>query len=121
MVTPGTLVLEVTGPHDLERLGPVERDAAGGLDVEPRVGVEDRLGEVHLDPAERVHDVDEAVEVQLDEVLDRDPEVLLDGIDQLVGTLEERGVDLVGPVGAGVGHEEVARDGQDRDACRSPG
>ena len=82
---PGALVLQVTGPHDLEGLDAVELEAAGGLDVQPRVRVVDRLREVHLDPPQGVDDVDEAVEVQLHEVLDRDPEVLLDGGDQLVG------------------------------------
>ena len=81
------LVLEVARPDDLQRLGPVEVEAADRLDIEARVRVEHRLGEVHLDPTERVHHVDEAVEVQLHEVLDRDAEVLFDRRDQLVGAL----------------------------------
>ena len=112
---PGSLVLHVAGPHDLERLRAVQLEAAGRLDVEAGIGVVDRLGEVHLDAAEGLDHVDEAVEVQLDEMLNRDPEVLLDRGDQLVGALVERGVDLVGTVGAGVGDEEVPRNGEDRD------
>ena len=64
-------------------------------------------------PAQRVDHADEAVEIQLDEVLNGDPEVLLDGVDELIGALIEGSVDLVGTVGAGVGHEEVAGDGED--------
>ena len=109
----GALVLHVAGPDHLEGLGAVELEAARRLDVQPRVGVVDGFGEVHLDPAQRVHHVDEAVEVQLHEVLDRNAVVLLDGVDQLIGPLEERGVDLVGAVRARVGHEQVAGDGED--------
>ena len=114
----GTLVLQVARPHYLQRLRAVEREAPGGLDVEPRVGVVDRLGEVHLDTAEGVHHVDEAVEVEFDEVLDRDAVVLFDRRDQLIGPLIQRGVDLVGTVRAGVRHEEVAREGEDREGAR---
>ena len=111
---PGALVLDMACPHDLERLGPVQLDAAGRLDVQARVGVVDRLGEVHLDTPQGLDHVDEAVEVQLDEMLDRDPEVLFDRGDQLIRSLVQRGVDLVGAVGTGVRDEEVARDGEDR-------
>ena len=65
-------------------------------------------------PPSALHDVDEAVEVELDEVLDRDPEVLFDGGDQLVGPLIQRRVDLVGPVRPRVGDEQVAGDREDR-------
>ena len=73
------------------------------------------LGEVHVDPAERIDHAGEGVEVEFDEVLDRDAEVLLDRGDQLGGPLGESGIDLVGPALAGIGNEGVARDGQDRD------
>ena len=81
--------------------------------VQPRVGVVHGLGEVHLDPTEGVDHTLEAVEVELHVVVDRDPEVLLDGAHELLGSLDEGGVDLVGPVGTGVGDEEVAGDRQD--------
>ena len=104
----------MAGSYDLERLRAVELKAAGRLDVEARVRVVDRFGEVHLDAAQGLDHVDEAVEVQLDEMLDRDPEVLLNGGDQLIGALVQRGVDLVGTVGACIRDEQVPRNGQDR-------
>ena len=109
----GLLVLQVAGPHHLQGLGPVEVHAGGGLDVEPGLGVEDRDRERHVDAPEGVHHVGELVEVERDGVLDGDPEVLFDGRHQLGETFEQPGVDLVGPVAAGVGDEQVAGDGQE--------
>ncbi len=110
----GPLVLEVAGPHHLQGVEPVERDAPGGQLLQARVGVEHRLGEVHLHAAEVVDHVGERVEVEDDVVLDRDAQVLVDGRHQLARPLVEGGVDLVGPRGPGVGDEEVARHRQDR-------
>ncbi len=107
------VVLEVAGPHHLEGLGAVEVDAGGGLDVEPRFGVEDRHRERHVDAAEGIHDVGELVEVERHRVLDRDPEVLLDGRHQLGQPLEQPGVDLVGAGAPGVGDEQVTGEGEE--------
>ncbi len=112
---PRPLVLEVAGAHHLEGVVPVEMDASRGLLVEIRVGVVDRLGEVHADPAQCIHHVGEGVEVELDVVLDGDAEVLLDGGDHLLGTLVEGGVDLVGSLLAGVRDEEIPGDRKDGD------
>ena len=100
---PGALVDEVPGPHHLERLEPVQRTTPRRGHVEPRIGVEDRFGEVHLDPAQGVDHALEAVEVELDVVVDGNPEILLDGADQLLGPFGQGGIDLVGAVGARVG------------------
>ncbi len=105
----------MTRPHDLECLGAVQLDATRRLDIQARIGVVDRLGEVHLYATEGLNHVDKAVEIQFDEMLDRYSEVLLNGGDQLVGALVQRSIDLVGAVRAGVGDEEITGNGQDRD------
>jgi len=76
--------------------------------------------EVHVDAAERVDDVGEGVEVEQHGVLDRDAQILLDGVDELVRPLVERGVDLVGALRPGVRDEEVARDREHRDRVVRP-
>jgi len=76
----------------------VKQPAAGVLDVEPRLGVEDRDREVHPDPAERVDHVGERVEVQLHVVVDRDREVLLDRGDQLARASTSAASILLAPV-----------------------
>src|ERR1039457_2819247 len=92
----------------LERLEPVEVPASGGCDIEIRVGVVDRFGEVHLDPSQGVDHVPETVKVELHEVLNGNPEVLFDGRHQLARSLVESGIDLVGTLDPGVGDEQVA-------------
>src|SRR5208337_3990280 len=73
-----TFVIEVVaGTDESQGIESVQAHAAGRADVEAAAVVVDPVGEVHLDPAESVHDVLEAVEVQIDEVVDGDPEVLL--------------------------------------------
>ena len=65
-------------------------------------------------PPRAFDDVGELVEVQRDGVLNRYPEVLLNGRHQLGQALVEPRIDLVGPGGARVGDEQVARDGEQR-------
>ena len=99
------VVLEVARPRQGQGLGSVEHLAAGGRDVEPGVVVADagravlvahRVREVHGDAPERVDGVLQAEEADHDVVADRDPEGVLDGLDQGVGAAAERRVDLVG-------------------------
>jgi hypothetical protein len=106
------VVLELTGPDHLEGLGTVEVDAGCRLYVQTRVGVEQRHRKRHVDATEVGHDIGELVEIDLDRVLDRDPEILFDGRHQLGRAFVEPGVDLVGPLGAGVRNEQIARDGE---------
>jgi hypothetical protein len=93
---------------------PVEVEASRGEHLEPGVGVVDGLGEVHLHTAQGIDHVGEGVEVEHHVVLDGNAQVLVDGRHQLARSLVEGGVDLVGPVGPGIGDEEVAGDRQDR-------
>ena len=80
--------------------------------------VEHRVGEIHVDAAKGIHAVYKPVEIELDEMVDRYPEVLLDGVDQVVrpvGPVVQGGVHfLVRPDVAvgGHGREQVARDRQ---------
>ena len=74
------------------------------------------VGDVHLDPAERVDQVGEAVEVDDHQVVDRDAEEVLDGVDRrggvavgAVGVARQRGVDLL-RAAVGDRREGVARD-----------
>src|SRR4051794_7221153 len=63
-----------------------------------------------LDAAERVDEGREVLEVHLDQVVDLDPEVVLDGLDGQPGAADRvGGVDLVAAVARDVG-EGVARD-----------
>ena len=74
--------LHAPRPDVLERFAPVERDAPGAVgDVEPRLQVVHRAGDVHADLPDRVHDVLEALEVDLDVVVDVDVEVLRQRVD----------------------------------------
>jgi hypothetical protein len=57
----------------------------------------------------------EAVKIEFDKVVDRDPEVLLDCGDELTGTIREGGIDLEELPGPDVVHDEVTWDGKDRD------
>ena len=56
------------------------------------------------------------IEVEGDRVLNRYAEVFFDCRNQLGKALEQPGIDLVGPGAAGVGDEEVAGNGEDRQA-----
>ena len=74
--------LHVPRPDVFERLAAVERDAPGAVgDVEPGLDVAHGTGDVHADLADRVDDVLEALEVDLDVVVDVDVEVVLQRVD----------------------------------------
>lgn len=132
-IGPGRLVAQVASAHDLERLSPIEVHAGRGALVEPRAHglvavdpaacrrpVEHRHGERHVDATERIDDVGELVEVEGDRMLNGNAEVLFDRRDELAETLVEAGVDLVRSGAAGIGDEEIAGDGEERQAmvCR---
>jgi hypothetical protein len=76
-------VAHVAGADDRERLEAVQEVTSSRGDLEVGEVVPHRGREVHVDAPKGVHDILEAVEVQLDEVVDRDPEVLLDHGHQL--------------------------------------
>ena len=80
--------------------------------IEVGVGSEDRLGEVHVDTAEVVDHISEAVEVQLHEVLDGDAEILLYGSHHLGDAFDQPGVHLVGAGTTGIRDEQVTGDGE---------
>ena len=112
------VVLVVPAPDPLQAHLSVEVHAARRLDVETAERVTSRCGDVHVDAADGVDNALEADEVDLDVVVDRDVQRLLDRLHQAVGAVAGRvlegGVDAIGAVGAGDGHVEVARDRQDR-------
>ncbi len=110
---PRTLVHHVPRPHHLQRVKSVEVDATDRPHIEVRLGVVDGLGKVHVDAPERIDHAGEAVEVQLDIVLHRYSEVLLDRRNELCRTLVEGRIDLVRALHSRVGDEEVAGDGED--------
>ena len=70
-------------PHVGQRLGPVEDVGTGVVDLEAGLAVERRMREVDRHAAHRVDHAGEGHEVHLDVVLDRDTEVLGDGLDQV--------------------------------------
>ena len=113
------LVVEVPAAHELQRGGPVHDLAARRGHVEPGVLVLDGGREVHGDAAQRVDHAREPGEVHGDVVVDGDPEVLLNGLDQQVGPAVVGGIDAVHArdpaVVAGDVDPEVARDGEHRD------
>ena len=77
------LVLEVARPGELAGLLAVEHLALRLGDVEARCGESrTRRVEPHRDAADRVDELLEADEVDLHVVVDRDAEVVLDGVDQ---------------------------------------
>src|SRR5690606_15810536 len=113
------VAVDVAGADEAERLLAVQRHAAGGQ-VDPRVAVSDRLVEVEVDAAEGVDDVDEAGEVHLDVVLDRDAGQLGDRLDEAVGAADAAllphgvgAVDLADPALA-VLDAQVPREAQHR-------
>src|SRR5207237_3423851 len=87
-------VLEVPGPDDGEGLEAVEVLAAGPGDVEAGECIPQRHGEAHVDPAEVVDDALEAVEVDRHVVVDGDPQVAADRVDEILRPVVEGGVDL---------------------------
>ena len=108
------LVLVVPRACVRERLVAVEVHASRDRDVEARVLVARGVLEVHRHTADRVDETLEAGEVDLDEVLDRDAEVLLQRRDEHVGTTRERGVDPLLAARARDRHPQVAWERQDR-------
>src|SRR5216683_1900509 len=77
-------------------------------------GVIYRIGQADVHPAERIDDLDEAEEVDLDEVVDGQPCVLLHRLHhQLRATQAERSVDLVHAVPGDL-HPRVPRQADDR-------
>ena len=110
------LVGEVAAAGEGEGAAAVEVAAAGLADVEAGLEVPGGVGEADVDAAERVHDGPEAVEVDQHVVVDGDAEVLLDRLHQLPRAALEGGVDAVLATGAGDRDDQVAGDGQHRDA-----
>ena len=92
-----------------ERLLAVEAMAAGGVDLQTGFLVLGRCREVDGHRADRVDDLLEAGEVDLQVVVDRDVEVLLDRLDDALRTAVERGVELRAAQ-AGDLHPQVARE-----------
>jgi hypothetical protein len=86
----------------------VEVVTTRAFNVETGLGVKDWNGEIHLDAAQRVHDVGEGIEVQLHVVVNRNREVLFDRLDELARTFVECGVNFVRADDARVGDEKVA-------------
>ncbi len=116
------LIGEVPAPHVGESHPSAYELAAGAPDRQPGVAILDRIGEVDLDTSDRGHHPGEAREVDLREVVDRDAEILLQGLDEQAGATVESGVD---PVRTGnVRHvardvdPEVPRDGEHVDLSR---
>src|SRR5690606_14679950 len=80
------------------------------VDLQARLAVPGRSGEVQLDSTEGVDDPGEPAEVDFEVVVDADPGLPADRLHQQVGPAERvGGVDLVDSV-AGDLHPEVARD-----------
>ena len=86
--------LVVTRAHVRERLRRRQVLAPGRVDVEAGLRVAGRRREVDRDRADRVDDLAETREVDLEVVADRDVEVVLDRLDHALRTRVERGVDL---------------------------
>src|SRR3546814_6237248 len=91
----------------------VEDLAARLGDEEAGVLVAHRFVEPHRDATDRVHETLEADEVDLDVVVDRNPEVLLDRVDQHLLALSVGAVDPTGRA-VGDGAPQVAGDRQAR-------
>ena len=109
-------VLVVPRPHVRERLQTVERDAAGRGDAQAGLQVARLRREEDVHRADRVHDVGERVEADLEVVVDRDVEVLLDRLDQRRRAVVVGRVDPLGAV-PGDRDPQVARDRHQEAAC----
>ena len=66
------VVLEVPGAHQGEGIEAVQMMATGRADVEQGFGVEHRVGEIDVYAAEGIHAVYKTVEIELNEMVDRD-------------------------------------------------
>ena len=108
-------LLEMATAGVLQGLQAVE-DVAAGLLVEPGVLVTGDVQEADLGAPDGVDDVLEAGEVDLDHVMDRDPEFLRDRGGEHVGAVAVRRVDAVLGAPAGDGHPQVARQADQRRA-----
>ena len=106
-------VLEVAGAHEPAGLLAVEDLALGRGHVEARVRVTNRSVEPERHPADRVDQLLEPDEVDLDVVVDRDVEVVLDRVDQRLHAMGVGGVDALRLARAGDREVEVAREGED--------
>ena len=105
----GSDVLVFARPRVRQRLLAVEAMAAGGVDLQPGFLVLGRRREVDGHRADRVDDLLESGEVDLQVVVDRDVEVLLDRLDDALRTAVERGVELRAAQ-AGDLHPQVTRE-----------
>src|SRR5207302_2056269 len=77
-------ILVVPGSHEPQSLVTGERVATGRRDIEARHDVFGPGGEVLLDPADGADDLAERVEVDLHIMVNLDPEILLNGLDQQI-------------------------------------
>ena len=118
-VAVGVHVVQVAAAHQLQRLRPVHHLAARRGDVEARVRVLHGGREAHGDAAQRVDHARESGEADRGVVVDRDVQVLLNGLHEEVRTGVVSGVDAVHARDpADVARDvdpEVTGDGQDRD------
>ena len=89
-VVTGRVVLELTGAYQGQGLDTVQVVAASRVDIEQRPRVPDRVGKVDVDTAKGIDTVYEAVEVELDEMVDRDAEVVLDSFHEVVRARSRR-------------------------------
>src|SRR6266542_3020279 len=101
-------VAVVAGAGDRQGLPAVQVLAAGAGGPPAGPGGAGGGGEVQVDPAERVDDGAEPVEVDQQVVVDRDAELGLDGLDELGGAAGEGGVDLAAPAGLSEWDQQVA-------------
>ena len=91
----------------------VERHAAARLEGQAGRRVDDRVGDLDAQASDRVDQVDEALRLEGDVVLDRDARRPFDAVDERLGvTLEERAVDAR----AGLLVVQVAWDGEEAGA-----
>ncbi len=105
-------VLEVAGANELPRLLAVEHLALGCRHVQTGVAVANGSVEPHRHAADGIDELLEALEVDLDVVVDRDVEVVLDGVDQRLHAVRMGGVDALRLAGAGDRDVQVAREGE---------
>ena len=93
-------LLVVAAPGVLQRLQTVER-VTTGLHVEPGVLVARRVQEADLGPSDGIDEILEAVEVDVDDVMDRDAQCLGDRGGEDIGAV------AVGFADAGLGHHAL--------------
>ena len=113
------VLLEVAGAHVGQRVLAVEPEAPGLRHVEPRLGIAHRVLEGHLDAAGAVDERLERAEVDLNVVIDRYTEVLLDRVDQTLRIVAAvRGVDPALARRAGDRHPQIPGEREHRDLRR---